>query len=96
MAKTKALASDFDSLLGQTHTETSKVSIKTETKVDEVQKTKGRPPTKGNDTQTTFYYPKAWRKRLKEQALHEDISVNDLIIEGIKLMFEKRGIDINS
>ena len=87
MKKVKASTGDFDSILGmKAEAEEKKIiSVKAEPqKVNSITE---------NGVHTSLYYPQVWRKLLKLQALHEDVKVNDLIVEGIKLMFEKRGIN---
>lgn len=87
MAKKKGSADDFASILGDLSPRNDKPTPRKKT-APVVNKTTG------NDTQTTLYYPRAWKRRLKEQALHEDTTVNKLVLEGIKLAFEKRGIKL--
>jgi len=90
MAKKKGSTDDFASILGD---------IKPEGEAAQPV-AQGAAPVKeagkvsGNDAQTTLYYPKAWKRRLKEQALHEDTTVNTLVLEGVRLLFEKRGIKL--
>jgi hypothetical protein len=91
MTKKKGSADDFSSILGGIGREPEPVPKMEETPV--APRVAGK--TTGNDTQTTLYYPKAWKRRLKEQALHEDTTVNALVLEGIRLLFEKRGISLD-
>lgn len=91
MAKKKGSSDDFSSLLGdiKPEAEAEQPAAQTTASAREARKVSG------NDAQTTLYYPKAWKRRLKEQALHEDTTVNTLVLEGIKLVFEKRGIKLD-
>jgi len=92
MAKKKGSADDFASILGDLSLQNDKPKPRKKTALTPkmiVNKTTG------NDTQTTLYYPRTWKRRLKEQALHEDTTVNRLVLEGIKLAFEKRGIKLD-
>lgn len=92
MGKKKGSTDDFESILGDINTEL-------EPEMVEVLKPrlvrKATRTTAGNDTQTTLYYPNSWKRRLKEQALHEDTTVNKLVLEGVRLAFEKRGIKLD-
>ena len=97
----KASADDFADILGDVSpapkTEPKKKPATkkkvTASSVDAPTPKRGRPAVKGNATQTTFYYPPHIKRSLKEVALNEDKTVNDLILEGVGLMFEKRGIN---
>ncbi len=40
---------------------------------------------------TTIYMPRAAMRRLKQMALDQDKRINDLLQEGLDLMFEKYG-----
>lgn len=91
MAKKKGSADDFSSILGDINTEAEA----SHTAAQEAAPARQAGKVSGNDAQTTLYYPKAWKRRLKEQALHEDTTVNALVLEGIKLVFEKRGIKLD-
>lgn len=91
MAKKKGSADDFSSILGDIKPEAA-TEPQAEPKTAPV---KEAGKVSGNDAQTTLYYPKAWKRRLKEQALHEDTTVNTLVLEGIKMLFEKRGIKLD-
>ena len=93
MVKKKGSTDDFASILGD---------LTPQEEPQKIEVVKPKPPvrkvvksTAGNDTQTTLYYPRSWKKRLKEQALHEDTTVNKLVLEGIRLAFEKRGIKLD-
>lgn len=92
MVKKKGSTDDFASILGDLtpQEEPPKVEIEKPKLARKAVKSKA-----GNDTQTTLYYPRSWKKRLKEQALHEDTTVNKLVLEGIRLAFEKRGIELD-
>ena len=92
MVKKKGSTDDFASILGDLtpQEEPPKTVVEKPKPVRKVTKA-----TVGNDTQTTLYYPRSWKKRLKEQALHEDTTVNKLVLEGIRLAFEKRGIKLD-
>ena len=91
MTKRKGSTDDFSSILGGISRETESVPKKEE----EPTPSRAAGRVSGNDTQTTLYYPKAWKRRLKEQALHEDTTVNALVLEGVRLLFEKRGITLD-
>lgn len=91
MAKKKGSADDFSSILGGINPTQDAPQPATA----EAAPVKAAGKVSGNDTQTTLYYPKAWKRRLKEQALHEDTTVNKLVLEGIRLVFEKRGIELD-
>ncbi len=71
MAKKKGSTDDFSSILGDIHTEAEAPQTTSPDAVPVKQAGK----VSGNDAQTTLYYPKAWKRRLKEQALHEDRDV---------------------
>ena len=92
MAKKKGSADDFSSILGTISPE-PEIQAAPEEKKPVAPRVAGK--TTGNDAQTTLYYPKAWKRRLKEQALHEDTTVNALVLEGVRLVFEKRGISLD-
>lgn len=91
MAKKKGSTDDFSSILGGIKPEGSAMQSASQ----EVSLVKEAGKVSGNDAQTTLYYPKAWKRRLKEQALHEDTTVNALVLEAVRLLFEKRGIKLN-
>jgi len=97
MTKKKGSADDFSSILGDINPEAIKPQEPSipERGVGEGVQALKKPKSTANDTQTTFYYPKSWKRRLKEQALHEDTTVNALVLEGVRLVFEKRGISLN-
>lgn len=90
MAKKKGSTDDFASILGDIKPDTE-----TARPVPQSAPVKEAGKVSGNDAQTTLYYPKVWKRRLKEQALHEDTTVNALVLEGVKLVFEKRGIKLD-
>ena len=92
MAKKKGSADDFVSILGDLSPKNNKATPRKKTAP--TPKTAASKIT-GNDTQTTLYYPRVWKRRLKEQALHEDTTVNKLVLEGVRLAFEKRGIKLD-
>lgn len=91
MVKKKGSTDDFASILGDIKPEgQTKEPVTQDTiPVQEAGKVSG------NDAQTTLYYPKVWKRRLKEQALHEDTTVNTLVLEAVRLLFEKRGIKLD-
>lgn len=91
MAKKKGSADDFSSILG----DITPGAEAPQPVATDVAPAKQAGKVSGNDAQTTLYYPKAWKRRLKEQALHEDTTVNTLVLEGIKMLFEKRGIKLD-
>jgi hypothetical protein len=91
MAKKKGSADDFSSILGDIKSDSQSAQDMTQGAI----KAKEAGKLSGNDAQTTLYYPKTWKRRLKEQALHEDTTVNTLVLEAVKLLFEKRGIKLN-
>ena len=91
MAKKKGSTDDFASILGDINPEGEAAQPVTQ----EAAPVKEAGKISGNDAQTTLYYPKAWKRRLKEQALHEDTTVNTLVLEGVRLLFEKRGIKLD-
>jgi len=90
MAKKKGSTDDFASILGDIKPEGEAAQP-----VPQTAPVKEAGKVSGNDAQTTLYYPKAWKRRLKEQALHEDTTVNTLVLEGVRLLFEKRGIKLD-
>ena len=91
MAKRKGSTDDFASILGDIKPE----GKAKEPVMQEVIPTQEAGKVSGNDAQTTLYYSKAWKRRLKEQALHEDTTVNTLVLEAVRLLFEKRGIKLD-
>lgn len=90
MAKKKGSSDDFASILGDIKPEAEAAQP-----VQKAAPAKEAGKVSGNDAQTTLYYPKIWKRRLKEQALHEDTTVNTLVLEGVRLLFEKRGIRLD-
>jgi hypothetical protein len=91
MAKKKGSTDDFDSILGDIKPEGQAM----QPVIQDTSPAKEAGKVSGNDAQTTLYYPKARKRRLKEQALHEDTTVNALVLEAVRLLFEKRGITLD-
>ncbi len=83
-----ALAHDMD-------VQTS-VRTNVQTSNDSSQEIQKKPKPKSRVVSNVPWYPKseALKKELKLLALHEDSSITALIDEGIKMVLEKRGKDI--
>ena len=92
MGNKKGSTDDFSSILGDINTDAESENVEV---IKPKLLGKAAKTTAGNDTQTTLYYPNSWKRRLKEQALHEDTTVNKLVLEGVRLVFEKRGIKLD-
>lgn len=54
--------------------------------------TRGKGPTKETTVQQTIYYPPAVHKQLRELAFSEETKMHTLVMEGLDLLFEKRGM----
>lgn len=93
--RTKALASLVEEMNVETSVRTNVDTLERTEENNVVAATKPKP--KGKRVSNIPWYPKSERlkKELKLLALHEDSSVTALIDEGITMVLEKRGKDIN-